>query len=81
MSHRGIKAAGAAKVRRRMRGDGYADGLAGRPAKYADAEYQASYRRGRERRAELHVNELDRNPMLYGWEAADSQCRQLRRVD
>lgn len=39
--------------RRRMRVDGYSDGLNDRPAKHSDAEYQRSWRRGRERRLEL----------------------------
>lgn len=31
----------------RMRREGYEDGYAGRPARYVDADYQASWRRGR----------------------------------
>lgn len=36
-----------------MRTRGYSDGIAGRPAATLDADYQASYRRGLEARAEL----------------------------
>ena len=53
MIHRGTRARTDADDRRRMRQAGYADGLAGRPAKWSDAEYQVSWRRGRERRLEL----------------------------
>lgn len=38
------------KYRLRMRVSGYADGLAGRPAKHTDASYQQCWRRGREAR-------------------------------
>lgn len=36
--------------RRAMRNYGFADGMAGRPARFPDAEYQQSYRRGAEQR-------------------------------
>jgi hypothetical protein len=38
--------------RRAMRERGYLDGRAGKPAAFVDAIYQASWRRGREARAE-----------------------------
>lgn len=41
-----------ASYRRAMREHGYADGRAGKPAKWADAHYQHAWRRGREARAE-----------------------------
>jgi hypothetical protein len=40
-------------VRRAMRSLGYQDGIAGRKAAKLDADYQASWRRGQEARAEL----------------------------
>jgi len=41
------------KARLRLRNDGFADGLANRPAKLVDAEYQRSWRQGQRRRREL----------------------------
>jgi hypothetical protein len=46
-----------AGYRRAMRELGYKAGIAGRPAAFADAHYQASWRRGREARVELKVGE------------------------
>lgn len=37
-----------AAIARQMRNQGYADGAAGRPARSIDADYQRSWRRGRE---------------------------------
>ena len=50
MSHRGTKAKKDHERRRALRNMGYDDGFAGRPAKFVEAEYQVSYRRGREAR-------------------------------
>ena len=43
-------AANTAAYRKAMRSMGYSDGRAGRPAAKLDADYQASWRRGREAR-------------------------------
>lgn len=45
----------AGEYRRAMRERGYKDGRAGKPAAFADAHYQASWRRGREARGELEL--------------------------
>jgi hypothetical protein len=50
MSRRGTKAKRDHERRRQLRNMGYDDGWAGRPAKFVEAEYQTSYRRGREAR-------------------------------
>jgi hypothetical protein len=39
---------GTASYRRQMREQGYSDGIAGRKARWVDAEYQRSWRRGKE---------------------------------
>ncbi len=47
---RGTKAKADANHAKRMREQGYRDGYSGKPARWSDAIYQASWRRGREGR-------------------------------
>lgn len=56
MSHRGTKAKKDHDRRRQLRNLGYQDGFAGREARFPDAEYQVSWRRGKEAR-ERHEEE------------------------
>lgn len=52
-----MDAPGDAKHRTKMRTDGYADGIAGKPRATKDAEYLRSYRRGVEARDRLDETE------------------------
>ncbi len=49
------KAKSSASYRRAMRQYGFADGLGGKSARFADGAYQESWRRGRESLAALHA--------------------------
>ena len=42
------------KRARAMRNLGYSDGYTGRPARFSDTDYQASWRRGKEARQGKH---------------------------